>query len=415
MIRINFLILLSLLFIGCTSSEPINDDIRKDYQAIDSQPISELLAQSLAEASALRTRLFGESHSTRSGEILNIQPIVYPDTRSQSDTAYYIVNYGDNEGYAVLSTQESMDKVWAISDEGNLHISDTVNNKGLAIFFENLFAESIAVKSSVQPTDTTIHDFQPMIRNEGTEKIGPLLHRSVRKWHQDYPYNTGCPNYFTATSPKVGCMVLSATQIMSYYECPAQLEDIQINWDEIKNNSYISQKLPQIFNTLGLPKYFNQTYLDTLTYGFEIGPNDLTNNIINVFQKIGYQKLNTSKKFSEAIATSDLKNYGPLLMHSSVAPSELASKHFWVIDGFINDYYEEYVFSNDGTPQWIKRNSYLFHCIWGEKKNGDGYYRWHTTYIGGDEREKWEPFEDRTGPGLKQYWVRYYTGFRKAQ
>ena len=60
MIRFNFLILLLLLFIGCTSSEPISDDRREESKSIESESISGALVKSLAEASALRTRIYGK-------------------------------------------------------------------------------------------------------------------------------------------------------------------------------------------------------------------------------------------------------------------------------------------------------------------------------------------------------------------
>lgn len=396
-----------MLLVGCAS-----DDVLPPPSDTQTVQTSSRLADALADADAIKEKIYGTS--TRSASLLDIVPICSAETRAETDTLFYIVNYGDNEGYAVLSTLPGMESVQAISNEGSLNISDTIGNKGLAAFFDNLEAESlnaVAAQSSINASDTTTHDFQPIIRNEGTEKIGPHLTLVVRNWHQDYPYNTGCPNYFTATSPKVGCMALSATQIMSYHEWPTKLENIQINWSQIKNSSTVT--LPQIFAKVGSKDYLNLTYLDSVTAGFEIDPFTNVNTVIRTFNKAGYN-LNSSVNFSESNASSNLKNHGPLLIYSS-HHSNASSGHAWVIDGYIDNYYEEYVTSYDGGPnKWVKKHSYLFHCIWGELELGNGYFRWHDTYIGDDEREKWE-VGDRKGPGTKLYGVHYYTDFQKIQ
>jgi hypothetical protein len=54
----------------------------------------------------------------------------------QSDSLFYLINF-DAGGFAVVSADKRSSSIYAYSDEGSFHLSDTTYNKGLKIFLEN--------------------------------------------------------------------------------------------------------------------------------------------------------------------------------------------------------------------------------------------------------------------------------------
>ena len=64
--------------------------------------------------------------------------VAKPATRSAEDTevSFYLINYEDNEGFAMVSTDKRTTPVYAYSDEGNLTAEDLETNPFLKIFIE---------------------------------------------------------------------------------------------------------------------------------------------------------------------------------------------------------------------------------------------------------------------------------------
>ena len=46
---------------------------------------------------------------------------------------YYVINYGNGDGFALVSADRRRVPVLALSDEGSMHLSDTTNIPGLGI------------------------------------------------------------------------------------------------------------------------------------------------------------------------------------------------------------------------------------------------------------------------------------------
>lgn len=62
-------------------------------------------------------------------------------TRSQAGNAsvnsdLYLVNYANNKGFALLSSDSRLRPIYAISDTGHIQMADTINNKALSMFLK---------------------------------------------------------------------------------------------------------------------------------------------------------------------------------------------------------------------------------------------------------------------------------------
>lgn len=95
--------------------------------------------------------------STRAAKKVETVEVLFSKTRSSDGdemNGFYVVNYEDNAGFALLSADNRRPAVYAISDAGSLHLSDTIQNKSLSLY---------------------LNEFLPYISTPTTSGIGPVL------------------------------------------------------------------------------------------------------------------------------------------------------------------------------------------------------------------------------------------------
>lgn len=167
-----------------------------------------------------------------------------PYSRSSvSDTLLYLINYKEDKGFALMGANNKLHRIYAISDEGNLHFSDTIENKGLAIFFDGVKYEVQNKLSNNSGPHKEIPDKDLYYKIEPDEKISPMLWPEVTKWSQSSPYNKYC---FTSNGEQaaVGCAAVAVAQVMSRFNCPTKIDDQKLPWRTMKkgtsNNSVAS-------------------------------------------------------------------------------------------------------------------------------------------------------------------------------
>ncbi len=97
------------------------------------------------EALRIATYVFkNTSQSTRSASAstLSVEPMLSRRHRTrlsgtlEADTTYFIINNGDNQGFAFISGDKRQTPLLAFSDSGSLHSKDFEENPGLSIFKE---------------------------------------------------------------------------------------------------------------------------------------------------------------------------------------------------------------------------------------------------------------------------------------
>ncbi len=235
------------LLTACTQEDILLPDTNSATPEKSATRVS--LGEALKKADRMFERIGDTATRSRTRAVKSVQFIGGSSTRTDGDAPlYYVVNYEDEGGFAVLGADTRLDGVYAISDEGHLDMNDTTFNFGLNVFFRSL---PIKPDKPIEP-NTLIKDpqpFQPI--GEKYENVsykkGPFLTSPVRKWHQGYPYNTFCPiktikivDTNTGTIGLmsklclVGCSNVAVGQIMSFYECPKTYGKYTFNWDEMK-------------------------------------------------------------------------------------------------------------------------------------------------------------------------------------
>lgn len=154
-------------------------------------------------------------------------------SRSESlDTAFYVVNLMDNQGYAVIDANADAEPVLAVTESGNIESLDSIENPGVQLFFNCL--------SAIKPGDpkpnpdlggiTQIKQFKEEVKNEEF-KVTP---RADFHWGQLFPENKYMPNNLA------GCGNIATLLTFSYFEQPKKIVldngTIDIDWSLIKKH-----------------------------------------------------------------------------------------------------------------------------------------------------------------------------------
>lgn len=134
-------------------------------------------------------------------------------------TPYYIFNFDDSAGYAIVSGYDEMPAIIGYSSEGSLdedYLPDNI--KGLLQAYQ-------ATVEAVQDGDETAtkNVNARMARAAGTvTAVEPLLGGIA--WKQDAPYNRLCPGSSDASHSNPGTVALAMAQIMRYWKYPSALQ-----------------------------------------------------------------------------------------------------------------------------------------------------------------------------------------------
>lgn len=256
----------ALLMGGCANMEP---SIAPAVNVGETDPNFVSIDEALTSADDLFAVMFG--NSTRSGRKVRNVETFRPriSTRSNSGDemyGFYIVNYDNDGGFAMVSADRRRTPVQAISDEGSLSLSDTLENKGLSWYMnEYICAGGIWTPPSLDSLKKFKDDLLPVIPSKQykTEICAPLLTSFMSRFHQRSPYNKYC---FTTDGKQavVGCVPLAIGTIMGYFEYPQGAEGYSFNWADMKRMQY-HDSWSRLFEILGRPEYANAKYGEDAT------------------------------------------------------------------------------------------------------------------------------------------------------
>jgi len=322
------------------------------------------LTEALNRAERLMSRIEGGTRSS----VRLIESVEYIGgnqlTRGGSvDSLYFLVNFSDNKGFAVLGATEDNGGVYAISPEGHLEMEDTVDNPGLAMFFAGL--PSVPGGRPIISIDSTLID-KPIhfyTRDLSTE-MKPVLSKSVAAWHQWTPFNNECnPN---GTNYPAGCAPLAVAMIMSYYQWPTSYNGVVYDWNKINSawtsSEIISAKIPKLLQQIGSKENMNTNYKND-------GSGTDTKLVYKrTFNNFGYKTPGDLRNYSYSELSRCMENNKkPVLMRGD----KKGGGHVWVVDGFYNDWH----WSNGLTIDEYYGEGYVFHIVWGWNRSCNGYFK----------------------------------------
>lgn len=370
---------------SCSSDEPLADG-QELNQSVSRIQYRKSVKDALATADKMFAAMEGTSitRSGRSVESIEVigdaEKVLTRSGESENDTIFYLVNYSDNSGFALLSSDWRTKPVYAISDEGNLNLSDTIFNRGLALFIKNAredfdcyargpvnteFDSTAHIKPDIGgPTLPTDDDY----KFETLKDVKPILKKYPSRWGQSLPFNRYCPTTNSGDHYYVGCVAVALTQLLSAAGVPDFFEGRSYDWNAINeaptyNYNWGSKEMDDLaffMASIGKSKYLDMKYEDDGS-GARFG---------KIHSMLCYFGLNSSGvlNYTGNIPSS----YYPVAMGAN--NSKRDSGHAWILDGV----YSYKITSN------MYENGYAYyhfeHCVWGWGGLANGYYSWSNKY-----------------------------------
>ncbi len=169
--------------------------------------------------------------------------------------AYYIYNYGEDDGYVLVSGTDRLAQVLGYGVEGGFDPANAPEN--LKAWLDEL---ALLVRDLESTPDAMLHT-----SSRSVSSISPLL--GNLKWNQSAPYNNMCPTYVKDGETKrtvTGCVATAMAQVMYYHKWPSQ---------GTGSNTYTTILNKDSTQTVTLTANFGNTTYDwdhmTPTYGSE--------------------------------------------------------------------------------------------------------------------------------------------------
>lgn len=345
-----------------------------------------------------------------------------PHTRNgQEDTILYIVNYADNAGFAILGADSRLDPIYGISTDGRLDLSDTINNKGLAMCIRQIQTAAsskycIGVLDTVSGNLGNWKPTEPIKPDFGERKITyykrvlPKLGAYPSRWDQGTNFNKYCPYTYVSWPYQVGCGPLACTQIMSYYRWPTSFSGNTLDWDTILNWNYDDSTTP--YTCPDILARFLRYAGDTLHAVYNDGGSGQTSvtqaDITNNFHKFGYGYIGHPEELLHSTASVAIEST-PILVIGEGAGN---GGHCWVIDGYLH-YKEEW--DAIANPSHTLLYS-MYHCVWGWSGKNNGYFTWTDNSVAGTTPFKYEDGDkEETSESLSKlrfYNLKFWSNFK---
>ncbi|MBO7548010.1 MAG: C10 family peptidase [Bacteroidales bacterium] len=323
-------------------------------------------------------RFYPGTKSEKGKEVSCIIPYVSASTKgTASDTLFYIVNFGENEGFALVAANPAVSPLLVITESGRYEGGQT-DNDGFNIYMESLIAQ--LSQAPVGRYDPIVQpDIVDTIRSHASEYVSPMLQSA---WHQDPPFGDLTPNGLA------GCAAVALGQIMAYYEHPDTLHltypgssgVLNLDWPSMithnsgsANSSSTNMKNAQLMRELGERLsmiYGDESYTTTYNVYSLLPSLGFTSGVISYYSKDGLRH--------------SLMQDNPALI-SAFYSTDIDRGHIWVVDGYqyddwSYDYYYFRGFNLDGSMNLQfgahdERTTYYFHFNLGhENTTYNGYY-----------------------------------------
>lgn len=137
-----------------------------------------------------------------------------------TDCPYYIFNFDNSTGYAVVSGEDKMPAIVGYSSKGSL--DEERMPPGLKDFLAAYKATVDSVRRGNRIAIANVRAATRRVTGSITP-VEPLLGGIV--WNQGAPFNNQCPLYDGENHAVTGCVATAMAQIMRYWKYPEQLKE----------------------------------------------------------------------------------------------------------------------------------------------------------------------------------------------
>ncbi len=269
--KINLLytfILLLFISFGCASND---EEILFNDNQIEPTQLFKSKGRSIEEASKIASEaldILKDKNSRSAGRTFNASNVKiqfnHASRSANPDTLYYVFNFDNNQGFAIVTYNRHAEALLAITEEGNYNPAEKTGVDG----FDGYMANVEKYLSSLPPTSTlgdiplipgvdtipTINENDTVIgRNPLPDFVEYKFEKKILESKKTEPnYNLKWGQYYPAgllfENHLCGCTNLAIAMCMSYIQKPESIsltypgkdsDNLFLNWNLIKEHTFL--------------------------------------------------------------------------------------------------------------------------------------------------------------------------------
>ena len=386
---------LILAIVICTNVKCADDAIYEpESQARDS--VKEMMGGKLthevtqAEARENLEKLLLEmkNPSTRGGDAMQLPPITSVYTRGKAALAtragevgpyFHIFNFGDNEGFAIMSGDDRVEPLLALTFKGELTPETEIDNPGFELAYSKMeeyyiarigadTIPSIGFDDPILPRDTINLEIPVRCTEEDT-----LIYHNMDygycpvKWGQDSPYNKYCYTEDNKIA-KTGCAATAVAQLMCIYSYPNSYNGYTFDWAEMRNsspNETGTDQIARLMQQLGLSNNLDMEYGVNSSGAFP-------SRVSSTLRNFGYANGGHAEAYDSSQIINELMLGCPVLLYGYDGDGG----HIWLGHGLI-EHRNNVKWYNEVDEVVITQSLFQGYYIlynWGWDGNHDGYF-----------------------------------------
>lgn len=306
----------------------------------------------------------------KSGARSVVQPtLVYTGMTGQSGTrnvgapAFYVYNYGMNQGFVIVSAEDATLPILAFSHSGRFVAGEAMPAQ-VAVWLQGYCDYIQQVRSGSRYVEPA-----PDLGTDIVVAVDPLV---KSQWDQVEPYNNLCPPYDAAENCATGCAATAIAQIMYHHRWPdvgegsvtfggkvVDFSQSRYDWDNMLDTYNYGVSYPNVQTQAVAKLMYDIGVSAEMQYGYESGTQ-------NVYI---YRSLYTYFKYSKQMQYI-VRNSMTTAEWKSRIRKELDAGRPVYYGGFAEDMSMGHAFVCDGIDE---TNNY-FHFNWGWSGHCNGYY-----------------------------------------
>lgn len=310
---------------------------------------------------------------------------------------FHIFNFGDNEGFAIMSGDDRVEPLLALTFKGELTPETEIDNPGFEIAYsrmEDYYVQQVSSRGltpgfeEIPPKDSLP---DPIIIDSTYYHDMPLGYCPV-KWGQGWPYNKYCKIQPSNSNVPPGSASVAVAQLMSIYQYPSsyysyiQNKTYDFDWEEM--NLYTSNTNSNIYwsDSTKYNQIARLIYLLNSSANLNVIYDELSastpgrcypDNIPIALENFGYASGGEHIYYDSDIIIDELKSGYPVLIGGSDEGmvNNKVYNHGWLGHGLMTLFTTHQIYQ---FPRgWITLGpfaTYYVMCNFGMNGQHDGYY-----------------------------------------
>ena len=411
--KLSFFWILALVIcsvISCAEKEQFEQELQTQKREQFKEKLSHEVTQTEARESLEKLLTKLNNPSTRGGDA-KLPPItsVYTTGKAAEMTRageevepyFHIFNFGDNEGFAIMSGDDRVEPLLALTFDGELTPETEIDNPGFEIAYsrmEDYYVQQVSSRiiegpSITIPPKDSLPD--PIVEVD-TAIYYPIDSSCLVKWGNGYPYNIYCTVQPGSISVPVPSTCVAIAQLMSIYKHPEsyysyiQNKTYYFDWDEMNLYSIYKPNRPDLNPYIADSSKYNQiarlykqlcasANLNVMfdQYNLSEPGRCHPSAIPPTFTNFGYSSGGVNIDYNTAQVVDELMSGYPVLIGGSEQQrvGYEIFRHRWLGHGLMQ--LTTTVHHYHLTLGWVSFDpfvSYYILCNFGKNGNFDGYY-----------------------------------------